>query len=70
MKREDLTKLYKAGLISSKPYNYMQIKDKVSQYIIQGITKTEAVKKTAELTGFSTRTIWIALKSTAGINLT
>lgn len=69
MDRKELIKMYKNGLISSKPYNYLQIKDKVSQYKSGGMTRTEAVGKVASLMGLSTRTIWKALNATEGINL-
>jgi hypothetical protein len=70
MKKVDLNKLYKAGLISSKPFNYFEIKDKVKQYTCQGITKTEAVNKTSKMLGVSEVTIWKALKATSSIDLT
>jgi len=69
MKKEDLTILYKAGLISSKPFFYIEIKDKIKQYVSQGMTKTEAVTKVSNLTGVSSRTVWIALNATKGIDI-
>jgi len=69
MKKEDLKKLYHAGLISSKPFRYLELKGKVSQYMVQGITKTEAVQKTAAIARTSTTTVWNALNATKGINL-
>lgn len=70
MKKEDLDKLYKNGLISSKPFHYLELKSKVKQYMVTGITKTEAVKKTSKTAGVSEQTVWVALKSTNGIELT
>ena len=69
MKKEDLNKLYKNGLISSKPFHYLELKSKVAQYMAQGLTKTEAVKKTKEIAGVSEQTVWVALKATNDINL-
>ncbi|RLE52381.1 MAG: hypothetical protein DRJ26_04805 [Candidatus Methanomethylicota archaeon] len=69
MKRSDLKILYSNGLISSKPFSYFEIKDKVAQYRKQGMSKTDSVKATAKLTGVSIVTIWSALRSTKDIEL-
>lgn len=70
MKREDLNKLYQNGLISSKPFHYLELKSKVSQYLSQGFTKTESVKKTSKIAKVSEQTVWTSLKATNGINIT
>lgn len=70
MKKEDLNKLYQAGLITAKPFNYFEIKSKVEQYTKTGLTKTESVVKVSALLGVTRQTIWNALKATNGITLT
>jgi hypothetical protein len=69
MKKSDLTELYKRGLISSKPFEYIEIKDKVTQYISQGLTKTESIIRTKKLLKCSDRKIWNALKVTDGLQI-
>ena len=67
--RSNLIKMYQNGLISSKPYQYLEIKSKVKQYESSGLTKTESVNKTAKLLGCTERTVWNALKGTKGLSL-
>lgn len=69
MRKKDITLLYERGLISSKPYQYFEISDKMNQYMAEGITKTEAIVRTRKLLNCSERTIYKALKATAGIVL-
>jgi len=69
MKRKDLKDLYRAGLISSKPYEYFAIKDKFQQYKKQGMGVEKAVLKVAELTGKKRDSIYRAIRATKNIDL-
>ena len=69
MKREDLKILYQNGLLSSKVFNYFEIRNKVLEYQRQGLKKTDAVNRTALLTGLTTRTIFNALRLVSDIQI-
>jgi len=69
VKREDLKILYQNGLLSSKVFNYFEIRNKVLEYQTQGLKKTDAVNRTALLTGLTTRTIFNALRLVSDIQI-
>jgi len=69
MKKSELTKLYKSGLLAASVFNYFELKDKVQQYKRQGKSPTKAVELTAKITGQSKRTVYRALKATKGTKL-
>lgn len=69
MKRADLGELYRGGLISSKPFEYITINDKIQEYKREGKTVSKAVEAVSNLTGKSKRTVYRAMKAAKGIKL-
>lgn len=60
--RDVLIKLYKSGLISHKPLYYLDLSNKVKEFIRCGMTQPEAIKQVSKDNAVSVQTIYKAIK--------
>ena len=59
-KKYTLQELYKAGVISNKPFLYLDLSNKIKAAMLTGLKKSKAIREVALASGVTVRTCYRA----------